>query len=96
MCVVREFTSKLDHNDDGNPQLRAKAGQALSSLLDRLQSIAEEGQRRGEVRADVDSAKLATLIVSTLALTTGMRPSEYLGLKTGHNKRLASFVASGG
>jgi TetR/AcrR family transcriptional repressor of nem operon len=35
-------------------------------LLDRLQSIAEEGQRRGEVRADVDSAKLATLIASTL------------------------------
>jgi len=53
-------------SDDGNPQLRAKARQALSSLLDRLQSIVEEGQRRGEVRADVDSAKLATLIASTL------------------------------
>ena len=53
-------------SDDGNPQLRAKARQALSSWLDRLQSIAEEGQRRGEVRADVDSAKLATLIASTL------------------------------
>src|ERR1700728_4511079 len=53
-------------SDDGNPRLRAKARQALSSLLDRLQSIAEEGQRRGEVRADVDSAKLATLIASTL------------------------------
>jgi hypothetical protein len=35
-------------------------------LLDRLQSIAKEGQRRGEVRADVDSMKLATLIASTL------------------------------
>src|ERR1700682_2327760 len=53
-------------SDDGNPQLRAKARQALGSLLERLQSIAEEGQRRGEVRADVDSAKLATLIASTL------------------------------
>src|ERR1700752_3053124 len=53
-------------SDDGNPQLRAKARQALSSLIDRLQSIAEEGQRRGEVRGDVDSAKLATLIASTL------------------------------
>src|SRR5580704_8674029 len=53
-------------SDDGNPQLRAKARQALSSLLDRLQSIADEGQRRGEVRADVDSAKLAALIASTL------------------------------
>jgi Tetracyclin repressor-like, C-terminal domain len=53
-------------SDDGNPQLRAKARQALSSLIDRLQSIAEEGQRRGEVRGDVDSARLATLIASTL------------------------------
>jgi TetR/AcrR family transcriptional repressor of nem operon len=35
-------------------------------LLDRLQSIADEGQRRGEVRADVDSAKTATLIASAL------------------------------
>ena len=53
-------------SDDGNPKLRAKARQALSSLLDRLQSVAEEGQRRGEIRSDVDSAKLATLIASTL------------------------------
>ena len=53
-------------SDDGNPRLRAKARQALGSLLDRLQSISEEGRRRGEVRADVDSAKLATLIASTL------------------------------
>jgi TetR/AcrR family transcriptional repressor of nem operon len=53
-------------SDDGNPQLRAKARQALSSLLSRLQSIADEGQRRGEVRGDVDSAKLAILIASTL------------------------------
>src|SRR6202008_3523445 len=49
-------------SDDGNPQLRAKARQALGSLFDRLQSIADEGQQRGEVRADVDSANLATLI----------------------------------
>jgi TetR/AcrR family transcriptional repressor of nem operon len=53
-------------SDDGNPQLRAKAQQALSSWLDRLQSIAEEGQRRRQVRSDVDSAQLATLIASTL------------------------------
>ena len=52
--------------DDGNPQLRAKARRALTWWLDRLQSIAEEGQRRDEVRSDVDSAKLATLIASTL------------------------------
>ena len=53
-------------SDDGNPQLRAKARQALSSWLDRLQAITEEGKQRGEVRSDVDSTKLAMLIVSTL------------------------------
>ena len=53
-------------SDDGNPQLRAKARRALTWWLDRLQSIAEEGQQRGEVRSDADSAKLATLIASTL------------------------------
>src|SRR5215469_17113898 len=53
-------------SDDGNSQLRAKARQALSSWLDRLQLIAEEGRRRGEIGSDVDSLKLATLIASTL------------------------------
>src|SRR6202034_947222 len=52
--------------DDGNPKLRAKARLALGAWLDRMQSIAEDGKRRGEVRSDVDSAKLATLIASTL------------------------------
>ena len=53
-------------SDDGNPQLRAKARQALSSWLDRLQAVADEGKRRGEVGSDVDSAQVAMLIVSTL------------------------------
>ena len=53
-------------SDDGNPRLRAKARRALTWLLDHLQSIAEEGRKRSEVRSDVDSAKLATLIASTL------------------------------
>ena len=53
-------------SDDGNPQLRAKARRALGWWLDRLISIAEEGRNRGEVRSDVDSAELATLIASTL------------------------------
>ena len=53
-------------SDDGNPRLRAKARQALTTWLDRLQLIAEEGKQLSEVRFDVDSAKLATLIASTL------------------------------
>jgi TetR/AcrR family transcriptional repressor of nem operon len=53
-------------SDDGNPQLRAKARQALRSWLHRLEAIVDEGKRRGEVRSAVDSAELAMLIVSTL------------------------------
>jgi len=53
-------------SDHSNPQLQTKARQALSSWLDRLRSIVEEGQGRGEVRHDVDSGELATLIASTL------------------------------
>jgi TetR/AcrR family transcriptional repressor of nem operon len=78
--IVRNFRDRRDglvpggcpllntaiDSDDGNPRLRAKARQALSSLLDRLRLIAEEGRRRGEVGSEVDSLKLATLIASTL------------------------------
>ena len=53
-------------SDDGNSQLRVKARQALSSWLERLQEIANEGKRRGEVRHETDAARLAMLIVSTL------------------------------
>jgi TetR/AcrR family transcriptional regulator, transcriptional repressor for nem operon len=53
-------------SDDGNPQLRERAQRALSSWLGRLRSVIEEGKRRSEVRGDVNSLELATLIVSTL------------------------------
>jgi TetR/AcrR family transcriptional repressor of nem operon len=60
-------------SDDGNPELRAKARQALASWLDRLQEIIERGKQRGEVRSDVDAADLAMLIVSTLEGSLMMR-----------------------
>jgi TetR/AcrR family transcriptional repressor of nem operon len=53
-------------SDDGNPRLREKARTALSSWLERLRSIIEEGRRRGEISNDVDALALAMLIVSTL------------------------------
>jgi TetR/AcrR family transcriptional regulator, transcriptional repressor for nem operon len=53
-------------SDDGNPRLREKARRALGTWLDHLRSIVEEGQRRGEIRGDIDPAGLAALIVSTL------------------------------
>jgi TetR/AcrR family transcriptional regulator, transcriptional repressor for nem operon len=53
-------------SDDGNAQLREKARKALNSWLDRIGAVVEEGQRRGEIRPDIDSSKLSALIVSTL------------------------------
>jgi len=53
-------------SDDGNPQLRAKARRALRLWLERLQSIAEEGKSKGEIRSDVDAAELGILIASML------------------------------
>jgi TetR/AcrR family transcriptional regulator, transcriptional repressor for nem operon len=53
-------------SDDGNPALRTKARRAFTSWLGRLQSIVEEGQRRGEIRSAIDPMELATLIVTTL------------------------------
>jgi TetR/AcrR family transcriptional repressor of nem operon len=77
-------------SDDGNPQLRAKARQALDSWLGRLQSIVEEGQRKAEIRSDVDAAELATLIVTTLEgslmLSRLQRKEEPLNLACRHLK----------
>jgi TetR/AcrR family transcriptional repressor of nem operon len=53
-------------SDHGNPQLREKARRALRSWLSRLESTIKEGQRRREIQGDIDSAELATLIVSAL------------------------------
>ena len=54
------------NSDDGNTKLRAKALAALRSWLRRLQSVIEEGKRRGEILRGVDSSELGTLIISTL------------------------------
>jgi TetR/AcrR family transcriptional regulator, transcriptional repressor for nem operon len=53
-------------SDDGHPQLRRKARQALDYWLDQLQSVVKEGKRKGEVHSAIDSGDLAVLIVSTL------------------------------
>ena len=52
--------------DDAHPPLRKKARRALDYWLGRLQAIAEEGKRKGEIRFAVDSEELATLIVNSL------------------------------
>lgn len=52
--------------DDGNPILRSHVAKALRSWLLRLQTIVKQAQRKGEVRATVDSKAVATLIVASL------------------------------
>jgi hypothetical protein len=49
----RPLLNTATDSGDSNPELRTKFPQVLGSWLHRLQSIAEEGQRRGEVRSDV-------------------------------------------
>ena len=53
-------------SDDGNLRLRRKARAALDAWLGRLQIILREGQRKKEIRADIDSVRLSKLIVSTI------------------------------
>src|SRR5260370_17375115 len=50
-------------SDDGNPQLRAKPRQALSSWMDRLQAIDEEEKARGEGRPAPASPHLSTILL---------------------------------
>lgn len=52
--------------DDGNTVLRAKARRALAGWIQRLETIAREGQDRDEVRAEVDAREVAMVIVSGL------------------------------
>jgi len=74
--------------DDSNPELRAKARQALGSFLERLQLIVEDGRQRGEISSDVDAMKLAALIVSTLEgslmLSRLQKSLEPLNVACGH------------
>ena len=52
--------------DDGNPILRERARKALQGWRRRLVEILAEGINRKQIRREVDSKKLATLIISSL------------------------------
>lgn len=86
--------------DDSNPQLRAKARQALGSWLDHLQAIIDEGCQRGEIVSEIESAKLAALIVSmlegALMLSRLQKNLEPLDVACGHlNDYLETRVRTG-
>ncbi len=47
-----------------NPALRAGVAEVMGRLHGRLQATVEEGQRRGEIRADVDAEAAAWLLIA--------------------------------
>jgi TetR/AcrR family transcriptional repressor of nem operon len=84
-------------SDDGNPVLRGKARSALDEWRGSIAEIVRTGQRKRELRRDVDATAVATLVIASLEgavmmsrmeqtreplFTVGRHLSEYLdGLK---------------
>lgn len=58
--------------DDGNAALRDRARKAVRGWEEALVNIIIEGQRRGEVRLEVDSESAATFLISTLGGATAV------------------------
>jgi TetR/AcrR family transcriptional repressor of nem operon len=52
--------------DDGNALLRARVAKALRSWRTRLQLIVKQASERGEIRSDIDSKAVATVIIAAL------------------------------
>jgi TetR/AcrR family transcriptional regulator, transcriptional repressor for nem operon len=53
-------------SDNGNPVLRTRARKALEGWQKFLGGIIADGIRRGEIRANIDKAKLANLLIASL------------------------------
>jgi len=53
-------------SDDANPALRKHAECALRGWLSALTRVIRRGQRRGEIRQEVDAPRTARLLVATL------------------------------
>ena len=54
----------LVDSDDGNPKLKKMAREALTEWRTYLQSVVEEGQRRKEIRTEVDPGEVTTVMIS--------------------------------
>lgn len=53
-------------SDDGNPELRAEARRVLAGLQQVVRSIVRAGQKRGELRMDLDVPAFANVFVAQL------------------------------
>jgi TetR/AcrR family transcriptional regulator, transcriptional repressor for nem operon len=51
-------------NDHGNVALRTRARDAMDGLWGLIERILRQGRERGEVRPEVDTAELATVVIS--------------------------------
>ena len=75
-------------SDDGNAILRARVTKALRNWVLRLETVIEEGAKRGEIRPGVDSREVATIIGATLEGALMMsrleRSNETLGVVQRH------------
>jgi len=49
-----------------DPELRRPIDEVFSSAIDRLAAVLEEGQEAGEVRADVDPAQVAVMLLAVV------------------------------
>jgi AcrR family transcriptional regulator len=53
-------------NDDGNPELRARARQAMDDWAAMIRRIVERGVERGEIRAGTDPDEVSTLVIALI------------------------------
>jgi TetR/AcrR family transcriptional repressor of nem operon len=58
--------------DDGNPSLRARARMAVRKWQEALVTIVIEGQRRGEIRLEVQPQSVANFLISALEGATAV------------------------
>jgi AcrR family transcriptional regulator len=74
--------------DDANPILKAKAQAAMNDVLAMLCRIIDKGIARGEIKPDVDSQAVATIITSTLegslVMSRLFKDERYLKLAAEH------------
>lgn len=78
-------------SDDGNPALKTEARQALKMWRSLLEQIVRDGQERHEIRSDVDSREIASLMI---ALLEGAMVLDRFEKKAGYLKTAEQHVYS--
>jgi len=53
-------------SDDGHPELRSRAQQAMDQWRSLICQVVQQGQARGELRSEIDPDEVATIVIATL------------------------------